>query len=113
MGDGVDQFVLCVRGDRRVAAVRARALDILGARDLDVCLMVDGRVVEGEGAELAAVAGGGAGLLVNRAGTGSEAAEIVALEPREWPQPFPVMVFQDPGDARLASQLTTFAGATK
>ena len=105
-------------------------MDFLGAHDLDVYLTVDGRVVEDEGQELAVVAGGGSRITVQprlRGGalraalprppgaisSGSEATTIPVLEPREWPQPFPVMVFQDPLDARLASQLTTLAGATK
>ena len=58
-GDGVDQFVLWVRGDSPVAAARARALDVLGAHDLDVYLTVDGKVVEDERQQLAAVAGSG------------------------------------------------------
>ena len=129
-GDGVDQFALWVRGDSPVATVRARALDILGAHDLDVYLAVDGKVVEDERQQLAVVAGGGSRITVQprlRGGalraalprppgttsSGSGAAAVLVSEPREWLQPFPAMVFQDQLDARLAFQLTALAGATK
>ena len=58
-GEGVDQFILWARGDSPVATVRARALDVLGAHDLDVYLTVDGKVDEDEGQEVVAAAGGG------------------------------------------------------
>ena len=113
---GVDQFVLWVRGDSPVAAVRARALDVLGARDLDVYLTVDGQVVEDERQQPAVVAGGGSRITVQprlrggalraalprppgTASSGSEAAALSVPQPREWPQPFPAMVFQDPLNA--------------
>jgi hypothetical protein len=47
-GEGVDQFILWVRGESLVATVCARALDVLGAHNFDLHLTVDGRVVEDE-----------------------------------------------------------------
>ena len=128
--DGRECRPVCPLGARRrpVAAARARALDILGVHDLDAYLTVDGKVVEGEGQELVVVAGGGSRVTVQQRvrggaaraalprppGTTSSGAEAaVALEPRERPREVPTMIFQDPLDTRLASQLKTLVGAAK
>ena len=127
-GESVGRLALWVRGDSPVATARARALDILGVHDLDAYLTVDGKVVEGEGQELVVVAGGGSRVTVQQRvrggaaraalprppGTTSSGAEAaVALEPRERPREVPTMIFQDPLDTRLASQLKTLVGAAK